>query len=44
MKDRDGLAALRRLDEVRICEAYMAGSLDIVCDMLAFASFRGAEH
>ena len=42
VKDRDGLAALRRLDEVGICEAYMSGSLDVVGDMLAFASLRGA--
>ena len=41
VKDRDGLAALRRLDEVGICEAYMSGSLDVVGDMLAFAAFEG---
>jgi len=41
VKDRQGLAALRRLDEVGICEAYMAGSLDVAGDMLGFASLRG---
>ncbi|MBS1196807.1 MAG: Cyclopropane-fatty-acyl-phospholipid synthase [Proteobacteria bacterium] len=39
--DRKGLAALSRLDEVSICEAYMAGSLDVVGDMLGFVSLRG---
>lgn len=38
--DRNGLAALGRLDELGICEAYMAGSLDIVGDMLRFVSLR----
>ena len=42
VKDRDGLAALSGLDELRICEAYMAGSLDVVGDMLGFVSLRGA--
>ena len=41
VKDRNGLAALRRLDELSICEAYMAGSLDVVGDMLRFVSLRG---
>lgn len=41
VKDRHGLAALRDLDEVRICEAYMAGNLDVAGDMLGFASLRG---
>lgn len=41
VKDRDGLAALSGLDELRICEAYMAGSLDVVGDMLGFVSLRG---
>jgi cyclopropane-fatty-acyl-phospholipid synthase len=41
VKDRTGLAALSRLDELRICEAYMAGSLDVVGDMLGFVSLRG---
>ena len=35
-----GLAALRRLDEMSICEAYMAGSLDVVGDMFGFISLR----
>lgn len=38
--DRDGLAALGRLDELGMCEAYMAGSLNVVGDMLRFVSFR----
>lgn len=29
VKDRNGLAALSGFDEVKICEAYMDGSLDI---------------
>lgn len=41
VKDDHGLAALSELDEVRICEAYMAGSLDVSGDMLGFASLRG---
>ncbi len=41
VKDRQGLAALSELDEVKICEAYMAGSLDVTGDMLGFASLRG---
>ncbi len=41
IKDRDGLAALSGFDELRICEAYMAGSLDVVGDMLGFVSLRG---
>ena len=41
VKDRAGLAALSGLDELRICEAYMAGSLDVVGDMLGFVSLRG---
>jgi cyclopropane-fatty-acyl-phospholipid synthase len=39
--DRRGLAALGRLDELSICEAYMAGSLDVVGDMLQFIGLRG---
>ena len=39
--DRRGLSALGRLDELSICEAYMAGSLDVVGDMLRFVSLRG---
>ena len=42
VKDRDGLAALSRFDELGICEAYMNGSLDVVGDMLGFVSLRGA--
>jgi len=41
VKDRNGLAALSGLDELRICEAYMTGSLDVVGDMLGFVSLRG---
>jgi len=41
VKDRNGLAALSGLDELKICEAYMAGSLDVVGDMLGFVSLRG---
>lgn len=41
VKNRDGLVALSGLDELRICEAYMAGSLDVVGDMLGFVSLRG---
>lgn len=40
VKDRSGLAALGRLDELAICEAYMAGSLDVTGDMLGFVSLR----
>ncbi len=41
VNDDDGLAALTRLDELGICEAYMAGSLDVAGDMLGFVSLRG---
>ena len=41
VKDRAGLTALSGMDELRICEAYMAGSLDVVGDMLGFVSLRG---
>jgi cyclopropane-fatty-acyl-phospholipid synthase len=41
VKDHHGLSALSRLDELEICEAYMAGSLDVVGDMLGFVSLRG---
>lgn len=41
IKDRQGLSALSKLDEVRICEAYMTGSLDVAGNMLGFASLRG---
>ncbi len=40
VQDRKGLAALGRLDELGICEAYMAGSLDVVGDMLRFVGLR----
>lgn len=40
VKDRMGLEALSRFDEVGICEAYMDGSLDVVGDMLGFVSLR----
>lgn len=40
VKDRNGLAALSGFDEVKICEAYMDGSLDIGGDMLGFVSLR----
>lgn len=39
--DRVGLRALHRLDEVAICEAYMAGNLDVTGDMLGFVGLRG---
>lgn len=42
VRNREGLTALNGLDEVRICEAYMAGSLDVVGDMLGFVSLRRA--
>lgn len=41
VKDRYGLAALGRMDELGICEAYMAGSLDVAGDMLGFVGLRG---
>ena len=41
VKERQGLAALSGLDELKICEAYMNGSLDVVGDMLGFVSLRG---
>ena len=40
VEDRQGLEALLRLDELKICEAYLAGSLDVAGDMLGFASLR----
>src|SRR5512146_724594 len=42
VRDRDGLKALSRFDELGICEAYMNGNLDVVGDMLGFVSLRGA--
>ena len=41
VKDKDGLLALSTFDELGICEAYMAGSLDVIGDMLGFVSLRG---
>lgn len=41
VEDSQGLAALLRLDELKICEAYLSGSLDVKGDMLGFASLRG---
>jgi cyclopropane-fatty-acyl-phospholipid synthase len=41
VRDRNGLLALSQLNELSICEAYMAGSLDVVGDMLRFVSLRG---
>lgn len=40
VNDRNGLAALCSFDELRFCEAYMSGSLDIAGDMLRLADFR----
>ncbi|MCW8908804.1 MAG: class I SAM-dependent methyltransferase [Sedimenticola sp.] len=42
VQDRKGLAALGRLDELAICEAYMEGNLDVVGDMLGFVGLRAA--
>ena len=44
VKDRTAMSALRRLDELRICEAYMNGNLDVLGDMLGFASLRSGLH
>lgn len=41
VKDLRGLTALFQLDELGICEAYEAGSLDVTGDMLGFVSLRG---
>lgn len=41
VKDKDGLLALSTFDELGICEAYMAGKLDVIGDMLGFVSLRG---
>jgi hypothetical protein len=35
------MLALSQLDELGICEAYMAGSLDVAGEMLSFVSLRG---
>lgn len=40
VNDRNGLAALCSFDELKFCEAYMSGSLDIEGDMMRLASFR----
>jgi len=40
VNDRNGLAALCSFDELRFCEAYMSGSLDIEGDMLKLPDFR----
>lgn len=40
VNDRCGLAALCSFDELRFCEAYMSGKLDIAGDMLKLADFR----
>jgi len=42
VNDPMGLTALGQLDELRLCEAYMNGSLDIAGDMLGFVSLRRA--
>jgi cyclopropane-fatty-acyl-phospholipid synthase len=42
VKDPAALGALRSLDELRICEAYVNGTLDIAGDMLGFVSLRWA--
>jgi len=40
INDRNGLAALCSFDELKFCEAYMSGSLDIDGDMLKLPDFR----
>jgi len=40
VNDRNGLADLCRFDELKFCEAYMSGSLDIAGDMMKLAGFR----
>jgi len=40
VNNRSGLAALCSFDELRFCEAYMSGNLDIAGDMLKLADFR----
>lgn len=42
VKDRNGLAALCSFDELKFCEAYIAGNLDVTGDMLQLAGFRQA--
>lgn len=41
VEDSQGLTALLRMDELKICEAYLSGNLDVEGDMLGFASLRG---
>jgi len=40
IKDRDGWLAVRSLDELRVCEAYMDGHLDFEGDMRAAVASR----
>lgn len=40
VNDREGLLALTSLDETRVCEALMAGSLDVEGDMLTILQLR----
>lgn len=40
VNDGNGLAALCSLDELRFCEAYISGSLDVEGDMLQLPGFR----
>ncbi|WP_139556725.1 class I SAM-dependent methyltransferase [Methylotetracoccus oryzae] len=42
VNDPAALGALRNLDELKICEAYVNGSLEIAGDMLSFVSLRRA--
>ncbi|HNX58779.1 MAG TPA: hypothetical protein PKK43_06755, partial [Spirochaetota bacterium] len=40
IKDRSGLSAISQLDELKICEAYMSGSIDIEGDLMRVQSLR----
>jgi len=40
VNDRNGLAALCSFDELKFCEAYMSGCLEISGDMFKLANFR----
>lgn len=40
INDRNGLAALCSFDELKFCEAYISGSLDVAGDMLKLPGFR----
>ncbi|MDJ1181905.1 class I SAM-dependent methyltransferase [Roseofilum casamattae] len=42
INDRNGLLALSQLDECRLCEAYMDGSIDIIGNMLEVMSLQSA--